>query len=154
MNHFSDNYNKIDEKSSSLIRVMYRIKKYQYVFYKHFLLHGLNITVALKAMNICDSEDFRWYWLLLNTSYVMEFFMQTLVKKNYMRQDVMLGMQVLLMSAASSKAFTVLSRVNPYVAVLSLVLNFAFRKFDVVNTVLIMFIYSLGTNLYHNLFST
>jgi hypothetical protein len=47
VNRFSDNYTKIDSKSTPLVRLLYRIKKYQYVFYKHFLLHGLNISVAL-----------------------------------------------------------------------------------------------------------
>ena len=71
---FSDNYNKIDDKSTTMIRVLYRIKKYQYVFYKHFLLHGLNISVALYNYHLPNKDIFRLYWLLLNTSYVMEFF--------------------------------------------------------------------------------
>jgi hypothetical protein len=53
INHFSSNYN--DKKTSSssfLIQFLYRIKKFQYLFYKHFLLHGLNISVALYSINL------------------------------------------------------------------------------------------------------
>ena len=82
INKFSDNYNKIDKKSSTLIRILYRIKKYQYVFYKHFLLHGLNISMIFNGgNNLVNSQLFRLYWILLNTAYVFEFFLQTLVKK-------------------------------------------------------------------------
>ena len=35
----------------SLEAILYRFKKYQYLFYKHVLLHGLNITIALVVLN-------------------------------------------------------------------------------------------------------
>ena len=31
----------------ALTSVLYRLKKYQYIFYKHFLLHGLNVSAAV-----------------------------------------------------------------------------------------------------------
>ena len=46
-----DNYNK-GQYSWSLVSLMYRTKKYQYVFYKHFLLHGLNISVAMSGVQV------------------------------------------------------------------------------------------------------
>ena len=33
--------------STPLIRVLYRLKKWQYLLYKHALLHGLNASVAV-----------------------------------------------------------------------------------------------------------
>lgn len=143
INKFSDNYLKVDQRSSMLIRILYRIKKYQYIFYKHFLLHGLNITVALSShFDWFDDGKyvFRLYWLLLNTSYVMEFFLQTLVKKKYMKQTTMLGLQHILMLASSIVAIFVLQYVNVYVALASLVLNFLNRKFDFFNTMLVYFV--------------
>jgi hypothetical protein len=142
-NKFSDNYHKIDRQSTPLIRLLYRIKKYQYIFYKHFILHGLNITVALKNTQLPNTKFFRLFWLLLNTSYVMEFFLQTLVKKNYMSQFMMLCMQKVLMSAATISAISVLQVVNIYIAVVSLVLNFVNRKHDVLNTMALAIIFKL-----------
>eukprot|EP01038_Epipyxis_sp_PR26KG_P017099 gene17099-23531_t len=109
---FSDNYNKVDKKSNGFVRLLYRIKKYQYVFYKHFLYHGLNITLGLcGSIGISPSNKpfvfeptFRTYWILLNTSYVMEFFLQTLVKKEFISQYFMLFMQQILMVASSIAA--------------------------------------------------
>ena len=139
INKFSDNYTKIDEKSTWLIRALYRVKKYQYVFYKHFLLHGLNISVALRGYNLSADNLFRFYWLLLNTAYVMEFFLQTLVKKGYMLQTTMLVMQHLLMAASSLVAIGALRKVNLLVAFTSLMLNFVNRKHDVLNTAVAAF---------------
>ncbi len=92
-----------------LVALLYRLKKYQYVFYKHFLLHGLNISLALAPLLehagvlmrplaapgdlgaaadalAAGSGYFRLYWLGLNTAYTMEFFLQTFVKRGYMTQ--------------------------------------------------------------------
>lgn len=138
LHSFSENYSeKIDSRSSTLIRVLYRIKKYQYVFYKHFLLHGMNISLALSGVDIIASPCFRLYWLLLNTSYVMEFFLQTLVKKQYLPQEYMLSLQQVLMFASSLVAVMVLKDVSIFLALLSLAANFANRKHDVLNTVLV-----------------
>ena len=149
INRFSDNYNKIDPKSSSLVRVLYRVKKYQYVFYKGFLLHGLNIAQALSLASLSPSPPplvrssaFRLYWALLNTAYTMEFFLQTLVKKGYLAQRAMLALNALLMLASTGAALGVLAAVYPswlalLPAPLSVVLNFASRGQDVRNTGLI-----------------
>jgi hypothetical protein len=134
VNKFSDNYIKENEKSTPLVKLLYRIKKYQYVFYKHFVLHGLNISAALNNLHIAEDPHFRLFWLLLNASYVLEFFMQTLVKKKYMPQATMLQMQKVLMSASTLAALWVLQRVSVPVAVTSCLLNFVHRKHDVANT--------------------
>lgn len=138
VNRFSDNYNKMDTKSTTFIRIMYRIKKYQYVFYKHFLLHGLNLSVAMHGYDLANKDEFRLYWMLLNLSYVMEFFLQTLVKKKYMLQSTMLNLQIVLMTASSIAAVYVLRYVNILVALLSLFLNFTNRNHDVLNTMTIL----------------
>jgi hypothetical protein len=134
INHFSDNYTKLDPKSTLLIRLLYRIKKYQYVFYKHFLFHGLNISVTIYGYSLASDMHFRIYWMLLNTSYTMEFFLQTLVKKSYMRQTWMIWLQKILMLASSMAAMPVLAYVDVRIAIFSICLNFANRGYDVVNT--------------------
>lgn len=138
VNSFSDNYNKEDGKSSDFIRIMYRVKKYQYVFYKHFLLHGLNLSVAIYGYELANKPEFRLYWLLLNLSYVMEFFLQTLVKKGYLAQQSMLNLQMVLMTASTIAALYVLHYVSLGVAVVSVFMNFTNRGHDVVNTMLIL----------------
>jgi hypothetical protein len=132
---FSDNYKYIDMQSTALIRTLYRVKKYQYIFYKHFVLRGLNISICLRPSSLPAQWAFRLFWLLLNTSYVMEFFLQTLVKKRYLAQQHMLVLQHLLMLAASLSALTTLSYVSAVVALSSMVLNFVHRKHDLINTV-------------------
>lgn len=149
INRFSDNYNKLDPHSSSLIRLLYRIKKYQYVFYKACLLHGLNVSVALRGgppINPSSSEPFRLYWVLLNTAYVMEFFLQTLVKKGRLSQNSMLFLNALLMLASTCAALPVLGAVLLPAAALSLVLNFSCRGADVPCTLLVFFL--LKTHVY------
>jgi hypothetical protein len=138
VNPFSANYEKLDPRSTDVIRWLYRLKKYQYVFYKHFLLHGLNISVALSGAALACEAHFRIYWLLLNTSYVMEFFLQTLVKKGHLSQRGLLGLQALLMAASSLAALSTLAHVHLPVAGLSLALNFAHRHHDVFNTLCLL----------------
>lgn len=50
---------------------MYRLKKYQYLLYKHVLLHGLNVSVALSTIpsttRLVLDPRFRLYWIGLNT---------------------------------------------------------------------------------------
>ena len=167
---FSSNYSPMnkDPKNTLIIKVLYRIKKYQYVFYKHFLLHGLNISLALRrgidsgdSPAVCISPVFRVYWLLLNTAYTMEFFLQTLVKKGHLQQHSMLRMQKLLMlvssAAAAGSLFCSMNlilliclfpfqsiggvlweqvRLTP--ALLSLVLNFLWRGRDMQHTATIL----------------
>ena len=136
VNSFSKNYN---DKATTLTRVMYRVKKYQYLLYKHALLHGLHLTVILQRAPHLDllvsSSAFRLYWVGLNTSYVMEFFLQTLVKRRYLPQSVALLLNGILMLPSSIAGLVVLrNAVDPALAVLSLVLNFLHRYHDFSNT--------------------
>lgn len=150
VNKFSDNYTKVDLKSTALVRFLYRIKKYQYVFYKHFLLHGLNLSVAISGDSLADRQFFRLYWMSLNASYVFEFFLQTLVKKKYMEQNTLLILQRVLMAEASIVSLYVLGHVSPVIAVSSLLLNFINRKHDMMNTTAILLIFTLF-NMYNKL---
>jgi hypothetical protein len=109
------------------------------------LLHGLNLSVAVGALSLPTRFDFRLYWILLNTSYVMEFFLQTLVKKRYMMQTTMLRLQVLLMLASTITALYVLVHVNILLALVSLLLNFANRGYDFANTMIVLTLYLLYT---------
>ena len=76
---------KSNERSQSSINRVYQIKKWQYVFYKHVILHGLNISMAVISTfdNITDNlhhhplpltTKWRTFWLCLNTSYVRNSF--------------------------------------------------------------------------------
>ena len=153
VNRFSDNYTTSLRDPWALTSVMYRAKKYQYLLYKHCLLHGLNVSLAIdgdgsssssssssngsSGGGLADSRHFRLYWTALNVSYVMEFFLQTLVKRKYMTQTMLIRLQVLLMLVASVAAFSVLRVVRPSVALLSLLLNMCHRGHDVANTVVV-----------------
>jgi len=137
VNKFSDNYEKDGMKTWT--SVLYRIKKYQYVFYKHFLLHGLNLSVALhNKESLAPQIYFRLYWISLNAAYVMEFFLQTLVKRKYMMQTTMLFLNQTLMVISTIAALQVLSNVNIMLSFLSLVLNFAHRGHELQNMLLLI----------------
>lgn len=133
--------------------ILYRIKKAQYLFYKHVLLHGVNITVALFQSTIPSSTPlpctlpWRVYWLALNTSYVMEFFLQTLVRRNLLATVHMFRLQRWLMATSSVAAVWVLIQLlwmesellwwrPPLTCLTSLVLNFTNRHQDVTNVLL------------------
>lgn len=152
--------------------VLYQIKKSQYLFYKHVLLHGLNIYMALEAMerivpdgNSSSSNNnnnnatrmatstlsWRIYWLALNTSYVMEFFLQTLVRRNLLSLKGMFLLQQLLMGVSSIAAVQILlmfmlapddskshvfNMTLPAVCLVSLLLNFTNRGHDVLNVMM------------------
>lgn len=145
VNKFSDNYTK-GQNVYSLISVLYRTKKYQYVFYKHFLLHGLIISLAAHGGYghqihhiFFNKYIFRLYWLSLNTSYVMEFFLQTLVKKGYMAQEMLIILQFLLMGVSSVAAVMILWQYcDIRLGFLSLALNFTNRKREMVNIALVV----------------
>lgn len=143
VNPFSKNYKPgaySGQHSTPLTRFLYRIKKYQYVFYKHFLLHGLNASLAVtgSSTSLASAKHFRLYWVCLNTAYVHEFFLQTLVKRQYMSQRTMLALQQLLMLISSVAALRVLAHVQPYLCVLSLLLNFTRRGREVSNGALVL----------------
>ena len=142
VNKFSDNYKRDRQAAAyTVIGLMYRTKKYQYLFYKHFCLHGLNITLALEhtpELKLTQTAAFRRYWMALNAAYVMEFFLQTLVKKGHMRQSAMLRLNQLLMLVSSISALQVLSLVRIPTALLSLTLNVAHRGHEFVNTLVVL----------------
>jgi len=140
VNSFSSNYNQPGVDPLSLIAIMYRIKKYQYLFYKHFLLHGLNVSVALCANGgrpIVRELFFRTYWIGLNTAYVMEFFMQSLVKRRYVTQRFMLGMNIFLMAVTTVAAIPVVSQVCIPLAMASWALNILNRNQELINVAIV-----------------
>ncbi|RYH19685.1 hypothetical protein EON65_25715 [archaeon] len=101
------------------------------------MLHGLNITLALTGQAALRERFFHIFWLLLNLSYVMEFFLQTLVKRKHMSQTQLLTLQHILMLAASLSAAAVLRFVSPLLSLCSLMMMFLNRKQDLFNTMLV-----------------
>lgn len=146
------------------INRMYQVKKWQYIFYKHVILHGLNISMTFPPhMNNNEkqlqplplTQEWRIFWLALNTSYVMEFFLQSLVKHRnglYMKQRTMMYMNGLLMISSSLAAFGTgllllsfgsrqqqqqVKIMRGEAVIMSLLLNFVNRHHDVCNTMLV-----------------
>ena len=143
VNSFSANYSRPGFGGRTwLIRTLYRLKKYQYIFYKHFLLHGLNASNAVSRLSrngdLVSQPYFRLYWMCLNTAYVCEFFMQTLVKRAYISQRWMLVLQQLLMFASTVAALRVLAAVRLLPALISLGLNFQRRGREVSNMAIVL----------------
>jgi hypothetical protein len=147
-NSFSANYSdSVEGKGQwTVTKFLYFIKKWEYVFYKHFLLHGLNVSVAVQfalsrqsgfAPSLPESKQFQLYWVGLNLSYTMEFFLQTLVRRKAITQRTMLQLQGVLMTASALCVWGVLSHVRLLAALLSLVANFGNRKHDVLNTLFV-----------------
>jgi len=136
VNAFQDNYTK-GQPVWSFVSLMYRTKKYQYVFYKHAMLHGVNVTIACAEAadrSLVLQPHFRRYWLCLNVSYVMEFFLQSLVKGKHMPHSTMLLLQQLMMTTSTVAAMFVLGKdVDPWFALGSVLLNFVLRGHDVSN---------------------
>jgi hypothetical protein len=142
-------------KGNEVEVIMYRIKKAQYLFYKHVILHGVNISVAvimptnedfnantaeqghLSSTTIPYSIPWRVFWILLNLSYVMEFFLQTLVKRGVLSQPKMLALNRFLMAAASLSALVVFQHVSFGICGVSLLLNLYHRHHDILNTMLV-----------------
>ena len=145
INAFSANYARPGVGGTTrLIRFLYRMKKWQYLLYKHALLHGLNASVAVDgAGGLVASAYFRTYWLCLNVAYVCEFFMQTLVKRQYLSQEWMLALQQILMSVSTVFALQVLQSVYALPAALSLVLNLSRRGHELSNGVLVLAVAAL-----------
>jgi hypothetical protein len=132
-----------DTTSLPTINRMYQIKKWQYVFYKHLILHGLNISMAFPRQsndgNVIKTlptfSIWRIFWISLNASFVMEFFLQSLVKRGVLTQFSMIVLQWILMASSSLAAIgAVLGRVRVEAAAISLLLNFVNRRHDIVNT--------------------
>lgn len=140
VNSFSSNWIKTPESNRSRTETwMYRIKKSQYLFYKHVILHGLNISIFLRPrLDHASTLQWRVFWLCLNTSYVMEFFLQSLVRRRVLSQAVMLALNRWLMCVSSLAAINaVLWIVRWDLCALSLVLNLMHRYHDLANTLLI-----------------
>jgi len=142
VNSFSANWSHGVEREEN---VMYRVKKWQYVFYKHVVLHGLNISLIHPSLSskrhLVMLPSWRVFWVCLNSAYVLEFFLQSLVKKGVMTQRYMICLQCFLMVVSSlAAANAVFEVVRPFVVLLSLFLNFTNRKWDVFNTLLVGFV--------------
>lgn len=150
---FCNQATRTTERQKDLEIILYKIKKWQYVFYKHVILHGVNLYVAVVdsgESNLPYSYSWRIFWLLLNTSYVMEFFLQSLVKKRrptILKQSTMLVLQRWLMFCATVASMVVLLQLCsnhriwlPALSLASLTLNFNRRGYDVSNTMTVAII--------------
>lgn len=135
VNSFSDNYTK--GQQNSIYTVMYRIKKYQYIVWKHAVFNGLNLSAAFSTGVSVNTLSFRLFWLILNTAYVMEFFLQSLVKKKLLSQTMMLVLNQCLMLVGSISGIIVLKDLNILLVGVSIFLNFFNRGFDFFNFVFI-----------------
>jgi hypothetical protein len=115
--------------------MLYQIKKAQYLFYKHVVLHGINVSLCVRPTDLVYTLPWRVFWLCLNTSYAMEFFLQSLVKRRVLSQAAMLSLNRLLMTVSSLAAFPSVATIVRWDAcILSLILNLVHRHHDVMNT--------------------
>ena len=142
-NSFSKNYEKgvVDFES-----FLYRIKKWQYVLYKAVLLHGLNCSVVFAdevGRLLVRQFPFRCFWLCLNSAYVLEFFLQTLVKRKYMRQSTMLIFNQVLMVISTVAVIPVLAYIDPVTVAVTFALNFINRRREIPNVVSALFVGAL-----------
>ena len=138
VNSFSANYTRTGRDPRAFTSILYRVKKWQYVFYKHFLLHGLNASCTLIHWDLGESLSsahfFGVYWIGLNTAYVLEFFLQSLVKRGYLSQTAMLAWNMILMGITTLAALQVLwKHVHWPSAVFSLAMNFCNRGREMTN---------------------
>lgn len=148
---FSSNWKKTPPNHrSDAEALLYMIKKSQYVFYKHFVLHGLNICFALSPSSLPWTQAWRIFWLHLNVSYVMEFFMQSLVKRKVIQQQEMIWLQRLLITSATLSSFVpIFGTVRIELCLASMLLNFVNRHHDVVNTILVAGVAALMQEGFH-----
>ena len=150
----SDTMKATQQHSNFKEATMYKIKKWQYVFYKHVILHGLNISICLQqrsqqpalplVSNVYDPEGivykpgWRLFWIALNAAYVLEFFLQSLVKRKILSQSCMLMLNQSLMLISSLAALQSVLRVVQWpICLVSVLLNFANRHHDIFNTILV-----------------
>ena len=132
--------------------LLYRIKKWQYIFYKHVILHGVNLSICVAPAPLVAQPSWRLFWICLNTSYVMEFFLQSLVKRQVvLTQTTMLMLNRWLMLVSTCAAWSVLATLRWELCLASLVLNFVHRYHDVWNT---MAIGSLALYYHHREFAS
>lgn len=153
---FSANYSgmSIDPKSTPWTRFLYRVKKWQFVALKHYLQNALLLVVTFFLTSSPSSSSrpphslsFRLHFMFVSTSFVMEFFMQSLVRASMLSQTSMLALHVLLMTGASLAAANALF----FFAIplmmwgtLSMCINFANRKHDPFNGALLISIASVA----------
>jgi hypothetical protein len=147
VNNFSQNWktnesqaptvtHKQSDAKSDLETLLYRIKKGQYLFYKYVVLHGINLAVCLQPSSLVTTQPWRIFWLCLNTAYVMEFFLQSLVRRKVLSQSRMLWLNRFLMAVSSLAAVpAIITTVRWELCLFSLVLNITHRHHDVFNTV-------------------
>lgn len=141
VNSFSANYS---EGALDFESTLYRLKKWQYVLYKTVILHGLNVSMIFAedddAYALVRSSGFRAFWLCLNAAYVLEFFLQTLVKRRYIHQRTMLALNQALMAISTYAVIPVLRAVVISAAATCVVLNFKNRKREMQNVAWAIFI--------------
>ena len=140
---FSANYASGDG-AADIESTLYRLKKWQYVLYKTVILHGLNVSMIFAedddAYALVRSSGFRAFWLCLNAAYVLEFFLQTLVKRRYIHQRTMLALNQALMVISTYAVIPVLRAVALRAAATCLVLNFKNRKREMQNVAWAIFV--------------
>jgi hypothetical protein len=139
VNSFSQNWKKAapseQQSDRNLETLLYRIKKGQYLFYKHVVLHGVNLALSLQPSSLVTTKPWRIFWLCLNTAYAMEFFLQSLVRRNVLSQPAMLWLNRFLMAVSSLAAVpAIVGTVRWELCLFSLVLNVTHRHHDVLNT--------------------
>jgi len=140
---FSNNWKNEQKGARHKETIMYKIKKWQYVFYKHVILHGLNITVCIQPHrfnnhNNNNTSQWQLFWICLNAAYVLEFFLQSLVKRKILSQSTMLILNQWLMIVSSMAAMqSVLQTVMWPICLASVALNFSHRHHDVFNTMIV-----------------
>ena len=142
---FKANWSRMPKEKQKVVEVLfYMIKKLQCI-YKHFVLLGLNIYMCLDPSNLPWTPAWRVFWLHLNVSHGMEFFLQSLVKRKLLRQREMLHVQrILMISATLSSAIPILDNVQFHLCMASLALNFLNRYHDLFNTMLIVLVGALA----------
>ena len=135
---FSQNW-VLESHQGRLEILLYRIKKSQYLFYKHFLLHGMNLTAFLHPDFTNCRNSWRLFWDCLNASYVLEFFLQSLVKRKALEQSTMLFMNRWLMFVSTLAACLVLWDFPiPWICCgISLVWNWVHRHHDFSHTLVL-----------------
>ena len=102
----------------------------KYIYWSNFLKNENDLPLPL-------TTEWRIFWIALNTSYVMEFFLNSLVKRGVLSQRYMMILNGLLMCSASLAAICAVNSVRLEAAVLSLLFNFGNRGHDVINTLVV-----------------
>ena len=138
VNSFSENYwtKTPASQRTSTETFLYGLKKAQYLFYKHVILHGLNISLFVYPVaQHASPPSWRVFWLCLNASYVLEFFLQSLVRRRVLAQSTMLMLSRSLMVVSSVAAVNAVFLVVRWeLCAASFLANLVHRYHDVTNT--------------------